>query len=43
MDFCKKFNEATKHETPGIIIPVRDLRVSGSKFDFVLSSRQPQC
>ena len=22
MDFCKKFNDATKGETPGVIIPV---------------------
>jgi large subunit ribosomal protein L11 len=39
MDFCKKFNEATKHETPGIIIPVVISVYMGSKFDFVL--KQP--
>ena len=22
MDFCRKFNDATKQETPGVIIPV---------------------
>ncbi|MGD9675885.1 MAG: 50S ribosomal protein L11 [Candidatus Bipolaricaulia bacterium] len=39
MDFCKKFNEATKGETPGIIIPVIISVYMGSKFDFVL--KQP--
>ncbi|MEW5826784.1 MAG: 50S ribosomal protein L11 [Candidatus Bipolaricaulota bacterium] len=39
MDFCKKFNEATKHETPGLIIPVVISVYMGSKFDFVL--KQP--
>jgi large subunit ribosomal protein L11 len=39
MDFCKKFNEATKGETPGIIIPVIISVYMGNKFDFVL--KQP--
>jgi large subunit ribosomal protein L11 len=39
MDFCRKFNDATKHETPGIIIPVVISVYLGSKFEFVL--KQP--
>lgn len=39
MDFCKKFNEATKGETPGTIIPVVISVYFGSKYDFVL--KQP--
>jgi large subunit ribosomal protein L11 len=39
MDFCKKFNDATKGETPGVIIPVVISVYFGSKYDFVL--KQP--
>jgi len=39
MDFCKKFNDATKGETPGTIIPVVISVYLGSKFDFV--TKQP--
>ncbi len=39
MDFCKKFNDATKGETPGVIIPVVISVYMGNKFDFVL--KQP--
>ena len=39
MDFCKKFNEATKNETPGTIIPVVISVYVGGKYDFVL--KQP--
>ncbi|RLE35581.1 50S ribosomal protein L11 [Candidatus Acetothermia bacterium] len=39
MDFCKKFNEATKNETPGTIIPVVISVYLGGKYDFVL--KQP--
>jgi len=39
MDFCKKFNDATKGETPGTIIPVViSVDIRGS-FDFIL--KQP--
>ncbi len=38
-EFCKKFNDATKHETPGVVIPVVISVYLGSKFDFVL--KQP--
>jgi large subunit ribosomal protein L11 len=39
MDFCRKFNEATKNEEPGLIIPV-EISVSPDRsFDFVL--KQP--
>lgn len=39
MEFCKKFNDATKGETPGIIIPVVISVYLGGKYDFVL--KQP--
>ena len=39
MDFCKKFNDATKSETPGVIIPVVISVYMGGKYDFVL--KQP--
>ena len=39
MDFCKKFNEATKNETPGIIIPVVISVYLDRSFDFIL--KQP--
>jgi len=39
MDFCKKFNDATKGETPGTIIPVVISVYMGGKFDFV--TKQP--
>ncbi|HDC92844.1 50S ribosomal protein L11 [Candidatus Bipolaricaulota bacterium] len=39
MDFCKKFNEATKNEEPGILIPVEITVYSDRSFDFVL--KQP--
>lgn len=39
MDFCKKFNDATKGEIPGTIIPVVISVYLGNKFDFVL--KQP--
>ncbi len=39
MDFCKKFNEATKEETPGVIIPVVISVYMDRSFDFVL--KQP--
>ena len=39
MDFCKKFNDATKGETPGVIIPVVISVYMGGKYDFVL--KQP--
>jgi len=39
MDFCKKFNEATKGETPGVIIPVVISVYMDRSFDFVL--KQP--
>jgi large subunit ribosomal protein L11 len=39
MDFCKKFNEATKHETPGVIIPVVISVYVDRSFSFVL--KQP--
>jgi len=39
MDFCKKFNEATKNEVPGTIIPVVISVYVGGKYDFVL--KQP--
>ena len=39
MDFCKKFNDATKGETPGTIIPVViSVHMQGT-FDFIL--KQP--
>ncbi len=39
MEFCKKFNEATKNEEPGILIPVEITVYSDRSFDFVL--KQP--
>lgn len=39
MDFCKKFNEATKSETPGVVIPVVISVYLDRTFDFVL--KQP--
>ena len=39
MDFCKKFNDATKGETPGTIIPVVISVYMGGNFDFV--TKQP--
>jgi large subunit ribosomal protein L11 len=39
MDFCRKFNEATKNEPPGTIIPVVISVYLAGKFDFVL--KQP--
>jgi large subunit ribosomal protein L11 len=39
MDFCKKFNDATKAETPGTIIPVVISVHMRGTFDFIL--KQP--
>ena len=39
MDFCNKFNEATKNETPGLVIPVVISVYLDRTFDFVL--KQP--
>ena len=39
MEFCKKFNDATKSETPGTIIPVVISVYMGGKYDFIL--KQP--
>ena len=39
MEFCKKFNDATKGETPGTIIPVVISVYRGGKYDFIL--KQP--
>ena len=39
MDFCKKFNEATKSETPGVVIPVVISVYIDRSFDFIL--KQP--
>ncbi|HIE48174.1 TPA: 50S ribosomal protein L11 [Candidatus Bipolaricaulota bacterium] len=39
MEFCKKFNEATKNEEPGLIIPVEITVYQDRSFDFVL--KQP--
>lgn len=39
MDFCKKFNDATKNETPGVIIPVVISVYMDRSFDFIL--KQP--
>jgi len=39
MDFCKKFNEATKNETPGVVIPVVISVYIDRSFDFIL--KQP--
>ncbi len=39
MDFCKKFNEATKEEESGVIIPVVISVYMDRSFDFIL--KQP--
>jgi len=39
MDFCKRFNEATKNETPGVVIPVVISAYVDQTFDFIL--KQP--
>lgn len=39
MDFCKKFNDATKSEIPGTVIPAVISVYLGGKFDFIL--KQP--
>ncbi len=39
MDFCKKFNEATKGEEPGLIIPVEITVYQDRSFDLTL--KQP--
>jgi len=39
MDFCKKFNDATKGETPGTIIPVVISVFMRGNYDFIL--KQP--
>ncbi|GAB4305996.1 MAG: 50S ribosomal protein L11 [Candidatus Bipolaricaulota bacterium] len=39
MDFCKKFNEATKGEEPGLIIPVEITVYQDRSFDLAL--KQP--
>ncbi|HOD73605.1 MAG: 50S ribosomal protein L11 [Candidatus Bipolaricaulis anaerobius] len=39
MDFCKKFNEATKGEEPGLIIPVEITVYTDRSFDLTL--KQP--
>lgn len=39
MDFCKRFNEATKNETPGLIIPVVISVYMDQTYDFIL--KQP--
>lgn len=39
MDFCGKFNEATKNETPGVVIPVVISVYRNQTFAFVL--KQP--
>jgi large subunit ribosomal protein L11 len=39
MDFCKKFNDATKGETPGVIIPVVISVYMDRSFSFIL--KQP--
>jgi len=36
MEFCKRFNEATSKEEPGMIIPVEILVYQDRSFDFVL-------
>ncbi len=36
MEFCKRFNEATKNEEPGLIIPVEILVYQDRTFDFKL-------
>jgi len=39
MEFCKKFNDATRNEEPGLIIPVEITVYQDRSFDFVL--KQP--
>jgi large subunit ribosomal protein L11 len=39
MEFCKRFNEATKNEEPGTLIPVEITVYDDRSFDFVL--KQP--
>jgi len=39
MEFCKRFNEATKKETPGVIIPVLISVYMDRSFSFIL--KQP--
>lgn len=39
MDFCKRFNEATKGEEPGTILPVEITVYQDRSFDFIL--KQP--
>lgn len=39
MDFCKRFNESTKGETPGVVIPVVISVYMDRSFDFIL--KQP--
>jgi large subunit ribosomal protein L11 len=39
MDFCKRFNESTKGETPGVVIPVVISVYIDRSFDFIL--KQP--
>lgn len=36
MDFCNKFNEATKDEEPGLLIPVDITIYTDKSFDFVV-------
>jgi len=36
MDFCKKFNEATKDQEKGLLIPVQITVYADKSFDFVL-------
>jgi len=36
MDFCNKFNEATKDEEPGLLIPVDITIYTDKSFDFVI-------
>ncbi len=36
MEFCKRFNEATKNEEPGLIIPVEIFVYQDRTFDFKL-------
>lgn len=38
MEFCKKFNEATASEEPGLIIPVEITVYQDRSFDFVLKA-----
>jgi len=39
MEFCKKFNEATKGEQPGMVIPVEITVYQDRSFEFIL--KQP--